>query len=57
MNAASIHQLIEHMEEIHTHLYIALSMHKMPRSFDPYDCIIFRLYAKLLSTHGIVLYF
>ena len=27
-------------------------MHKIPKTFDPYDCIVFRLYAKLLSTHG-----
>ena len=27
-------------------------MHKIPHSFDPCDCIVFRLYAKLLSTHG-----
>ena len=27
-------------------------MHKIPHTFVSYDCIVFRLYAKLLSTHG-----
>ena len=50
MNAVSIHQPIEHMVEIH--LYIHSCTHKIPHSFDHCDCIVFRLYAKLLSTHG-----
>ena len=48
-NELSIHQLIERMVEINTHLYIHLCVHKIPHSFDPCDCIVFRLYAKLLS--------
>ena len=40
------------MVEIHTQLYIHLCKHKIPHSFDHCDCIVFRLYAKLLSTHG-----
>ena len=51
MNAVSTHQLIECMVEIYTHLYM-LCLHEIPRSFDPCDCIVFRLYAKLLRTHG-----
>ena len=47
-----IHQFIERMVEIYTKLYIHLCMHKIPHSFDHCDCIAFRLYAKLLSTHG-----
>ena len=27
-------------------------MHKIPHSFDHCDCMVFCLYAKLLSTHG-----
>ena len=50
MNAVSIHQLIERMVEIQ--LYIHLCMHKIPHSFDHCDCFVFRLYAKLISTHG-----
>ena len=52
MDAVSIHQLIERMVEIYTLLFIHLCMHKIPYSFDHCDCIVFRLYAKLLSTHG-----
>ena len=51
MNAVSIHQLIGHMVKMYTHLHIHLSMQKMSHSFDPCDCIVFRLYAKLLCTH------
>ena len=40
------------MVEIYTQLYIHLCKHKIPHSFDHCDCIVFRLYAKLLSTHG-----
>ena len=40
------------MVEIYTQLYIHLSKHKIPHSFDHCDCIVFRLYSKLLSTHG-----
>ena len=29
-----------------------LCKHKIQYSFDHCDCIVFRLYAKLLSTHG-----
>ena len=49
MNAVSIHQLIV---ETYTQLYIHLCMHKIPHSFDHCDCMVFRLYAKSLSTHG-----
>ena len=53
MNEISIHQLTERMVEVYTLLYIHLCMHKIPHLFDhTCDCIIFRLYAKLLSTHG-----
>ena len=52
MNTVSIHQLIERMVEIYTQLYIHLCKHKIPYSFDHCDCIVFRLYAKLLSTSG-----
>ena len=52
MNTVSIHQLIEHMVEIYTQLFIHLCKHKIPHSFDHCDCIDFRLYVKLLSTHG-----
>ena len=52
LNAVSIHQLIDRMVEIHIQLYIHLCMHKIPHSFDHCDCFVFRLYAKLLSTHG-----
>ena len=52
MSTVSIHQLIERMVEIYTQLYIHLCKHKIPHSFDHCDCIVFRLYAKLLSTHG-----
>ena len=48
-------QLIERMVEIYTLLYIHLCKHKIPHSFDHCDCIIFRLYVKLLSTHGRIL--
>ena len=41
--------LIDTSVEIYTHLYFHLCMHKIPRSFDQCDCIVFRL---LLSTHG-----
>ena len=40
------------MVEIYTQLYIHLCKHKIPHSFDHCDCIVFRLYVKLLSTHG-----
>ena len=52
MNAVSIHQLIERMVEIYAHLYIHLCMHKIPHLFYHCDSIVFRLYVKLLSTHG-----
>ena len=52
MNTVSIHQPIERMVEIYTQLNIHLCKHKIPHSFDHCDCIVFRLYAKLLSTHG-----
>ena len=52
MNAVSIHKRIERMVEIYTQLYILLYKHLMPHSFDHCDCIVFRLYAKLLSSHG-----
>ena len=52
MNTVSIHQLFESMVEIYTQLYINLCKHKIPHSFDHCDCIVFRRYAKLLSTHG-----
>ena len=52
LNAVSIPQLIERVVEIHIQLYIHLCMHKIPHSFDHCDCFVFRLYAKLLSTHG-----
>ena len=52
MNTVSIHQLIERLVEIYTQLYIHLCKHKIPHSFDHCDCIVFRLYVKLLSTHG-----
>ena len=29
-----------------------MGMHKIPHSFDPCDCIVFRLYSKSLSIHG-----
>ena len=45
-------QLIERMVGIYIQLYIHLCMHKIPHSFDHCDCIVFRLYAMLLSTHG-----
>ena len=38
--------------EIYTQLYIHLCKHKITHSFDHCDCIVFRLYANLLSTHG-----
>ena len=53
MNAVSIHQLIERMVEIHIPLYIHLCMHKIPHSFGHCDCIVFRLYAKSLSTQAL----
>ena len=37
---------------MYTQLYIHLRKHKIPHSFDHCDCIVFRLYAELLSTHG-----
>ena len=40
------------MVEIYSQLYINLCKHKIPHSFDHCDCIVFRLYVKLLSTHG-----
>ena len=40
------------MVEIYSQLYIHLCKHKIPHSFDHCDCIVFRLYVKLLSTHG-----
>ena len=52
MNTVSMHQLIERMVEIYTQLYIHLCKHKIPHSIDHFDCIVFRLYSKLLSTHG-----
>ena len=47
-----IHQLIERMVEIYKQLYIHLCIHKIQYLFDHCDCIVFKLYPKLLSTHG-----
>ena len=52
INTVSIHHLIECMMEVNTQFYIHLCKHKIPHSFDHCVCIVFRLYAKLLSTHG-----
>ena len=51
MNVVLINQRIERILEIYTQ-YIHLCMHKIPHSLDHCDCIVFRLYAKILSAHG-----
>ena len=49
MNVVLMNQRIERILEIYTQ-YIHLYMHKIPHSLDHCDCIVFRLYAKILRS-------